>query len=173
MNDFTAQRVVKSYTMNLCAPPADVFPLLCPVREYEWVEPWSCEMIHTASGVAENNAVFTTDFSTQGGEEIWVVSRYETDRAIEFIRITPGFKVNRLDVTLTSGGDTTMMTWTHTYTGLSEAGNRWIMEMNDDVFRSEKAAIEKMLNHFLQTGTMLKWADLALETDPYGYRHKH
>jgi hypothetical protein len=37
--------MVKRYTMNLCAPPADVFPLLCPVRECEWIEPWSCDMI--------------------------------------------------------------------------------------------------------------------------------
>jgi hypothetical protein len=30
MNEFTAERIVKSYTMRLCAQPADVFPLLCP-----------------------------------------------------------------------------------------------------------------------------------------------
>lgn len=45
MNEFIAERIVKSYTMHLCAPPADVFPLLCPVREYEWIEPRSCDMV--------------------------------------------------------------------------------------------------------------------------------
>jgi hypothetical protein len=59
---FKAERVVKKYTMNLSAEPAVVFPLLCPVREYEWIEPWSCDMVFSASGVAENNAVFMTDF---------------------------------------------------------------------------------------------------------------
>ena len=38
MTDFKAERVVKSYTMHLGAPPAEVFPLLCPVRETEWIE---------------------------------------------------------------------------------------------------------------------------------------
>ena len=42
---FKSIRVVKSYTMNVFAAPAEVFPLLCPVREYEWIEPWSCAMV--------------------------------------------------------------------------------------------------------------------------------
>jgi hypothetical protein len=45
MNEFAAKRIVKSYTMHLCAPPAEVFPLLCPVRETDWIEPWSCDMV--------------------------------------------------------------------------------------------------------------------------------
>jgi hypothetical protein len=57
-----------------------VFPLLCPVREYEWIEPWSCDMVFSESGLAENNAVFRTHFPAQGGEETWVVCRYEKDR---------------------------------------------------------------------------------------------
>ena len=34
----------------LNAPPATVFPLLCPVREAEWVPGWTVRMIHSASG---------------------------------------------------------------------------------------------------------------------------
>jgi hypothetical protein len=168
MSAFKALRVVKQYTMTLCADPQTVFPLLCPVREYEWIGPWTCKMVYTQSGVAENNAVFMTHFPPQGGEEIWVVCRYEKDRAIEFIRVTPGFKVNRLDISLTGVEKTTVATWTHTYTGLSEAGNQWIHNLTDDGFNAEKAALEKMLNHYLKSGAMLKMADLHLETDPYG-----
>ena len=45
MAAFKSIRVVNRYTINLCATPAGVFPLLCPVREYEWIEPWSCDMV--------------------------------------------------------------------------------------------------------------------------------
>lgn len=173
MTDFTAERMIKSYTMNLCAAPDDVFPLLCPVREYEWIEPWSCDMVFSASGIAENNAVFQTDFAAQGGEETWVVCRYEKDRAIEFIRLVPGFKLNRLDVVLIGAGDATLATWTNTYTGLGEPGNQWIRRLTDDAFQSEKMAIEKMLNHYLATGAMLTMAELQLETNPYGPKNKH
>lgn len=173
MAAFKSIRVVKSYTMNLCATPADVFPLLCPVREYEWIEPWSCDMVFSASGVAENNAVFMTEFPAQGGRETWIVCRYEHDRAIEFIRVVPEHKVNRLDVALTAVQDSSVVTWTHTYTGLSEAGNQWIRCLTDDAYRTEKAILEKLLNHYLKTGTMLKWADLGPEVDPYGQKHHH
>ena len=70
MTAFKSERVIKSFTMTLDALPAMVFPLLCPVREYEWIEPWSCDMVFSASGVAENNAVFRTDFPTQGGVSV-------------------------------------------------------------------------------------------------------
>ena len=173
MTSFKAEREVKSYTMSLVSPPADVFPLLCPVREYEWIEPWQCDMVFSAGGVAENNAIFTTAFPAQGGGEIWVVCRYETNRAIEFIRVSPGLKVNRLDLALTAVADGTRLQWTHTYTGLSEAGNQWIREITDDTFRTEKVAIETMLNHYLKTGTMLNWADLESEADPYGHHPSH
>jgi hypothetical protein len=168
MTDFKSVRVVKEYTMTLLAEPEAVFPLLCPVREYEWIEPWACEMIYSDSGVAENNAVFKTNFPPQGGEEMWIVCRYEKNRAIEFLRLAPGFKVNRLDIRLTAGAGTTTATWTNTYTGLSESGNQWILKLTDATFRAEKAAIEKMLNHYLETGTMLAMAELTMKKDPYG-----
>ena len=173
MAEFKSIRVVKSYSMTIDALPATVFPLLCPVREYEWIEPWSCDMVFSASGVAEKNAVFMTNFPAQGGRETWIVCRYEKDRAIEFIRLVPEFKVNRLDVALTASQNTSIVTWTHTYTGLSEAGNQWIRRLTDKAYRTEKAMIEKLLNHYLKTGTMLKWADLGAEADPYGQKHRH
>ena len=168
MTEFHAERVVKRYTMQLNAPPDAVFPLLCPVREYDWIEPWSCDMVFSVSGTAENNAVFTTDFESQGGAEVWVVCRYERDRAIEFIRVTPGVKVNRLDISLAAAGSVTRSIWTHTYTGLSAAGNQWIRRLTDETFGLEKAAVEKMLNHYLATGAMLNMADLNIETRYYG-----
>jgi hypothetical protein len=131
-------------------------------------------MVFSASGVAEKNAVFRTDFPAQGGPETWIVCRYEQNSAIEFIRVVPEHKVNRLDVALTAARDaSSIVSWTNTYTGLSEAGNQWIRCLTDDAFRAEKEILEKLLNHYLKTGTMLKWADLGLEADPYGQPGSH
>ena len=44
MSDFKAERIVRMNTIEVEAPLEEVFPLLCPVREYDWVEPWKCEM---------------------------------------------------------------------------------------------------------------------------------
>ena len=45
---FKTQRAIKCHTLHLAAPTANVFPLRCPVREYEWIEPWSCDMGYSA-----------------------------------------------------------------------------------------------------------------------------
>ena len=65
-------RKVVSHVMQLAASPGEVFPLLCPVREYEWIDVWQCEMIHSASGVAEAGAVFRTAFPQDGPPDVWV-----------------------------------------------------------------------------------------------------
>ena len=33
-------RVSRSFIQSLCRPPGEVFSLLCPVREVEWVNGW-------------------------------------------------------------------------------------------------------------------------------------
>ncbi len=35
-------RTIKSFKMQLTAAPDKVFPLLCPTREYDWIDSWKC-----------------------------------------------------------------------------------------------------------------------------------
>ena len=76
-------RVSRAYTMTVEADAQTVFPLLCPVREYDWIEEWRCSMVYSESGVAEVGCVFLTELPGRG-VETWIVSRYEPSRAIEF-----------------------------------------------------------------------------------------
>jgi hypothetical protein len=50
--------VVREYTQSIRGTPDGVFPLLCPVREGDWLEGWSdhCRLVHSVSGVAERAA---------------------------------------------------------------------------------------------------------------------
>ncbi len=159
MTEFTASRDTQTAIMNLNAPPALVFPLLCPVREYEWLPMWRCEMIYSTSGVAEDNCVFITQFPGDRGREIWSVSRYEPDRAIEFVRFTHDVKITRLNIHLESEGDRTVATWTRTMTALSAEGNAIIENIGQDAYKTEVAMLEEMLNHYLKTGRMLEHTD--------------
>ena len=45
--------------MTLSGSPEQVFPLLCPTREYDWIETWQCELIYSDSGFAEPGCIFT------------------------------------------------------------------------------------------------------------------
>ena len=44
-----------SVEFTVPATPERVFPLLCPVLEYRWIPTWQCELLHSDSGVAEED----------------------------------------------------------------------------------------------------------------------
>ena len=160
MNDFMPQRITKETQLMIEAEPRKVFPLLCPVREYEWIEPWRCRVLYSESGVAENNCIFETDFPHNGGRETWIVTHYEKESGIAFVRFTPDEKIIKLDICLSGAGTGgTRLLWRKIFTGLSPAGNRIVTAMSDD-FEAEADRIARMLNHFLKTGTMLPLAEL-------------
>lgn len=44
--DFTAKRITRTYGQTINASPEQVFPLICPVRETEWLDGWRYRMIY-------------------------------------------------------------------------------------------------------------------------------
>ncbi len=53
-------RATHTYRQKLCAAPARVFPLLCPVRETEWADGWLPDLVISSSGIAERDCIFIT-----------------------------------------------------------------------------------------------------------------
>ena len=156
MNGFKAGRISREFIFEVDAPPAEVFPLLCPVREYDWIPNWSCEMIYTESGVAEYNCIFRTGFLS-GDPEVWVVSRYEKENhTIGFVITAPGSHTEKLDITV-NGSDhgKSRVHWTRTYTGLNEKGNEFLGTLAGQTLTSRMAWLEKALNHYCTTGKMI------------------
>ena len=94
-----------SVEFTVPAAPERVFPLLCPVLEYRWIPTWRCELLHSESGVAEQDCVFRTDFPG-AGPMTWVVTRYQPAKHIEFCCFVAEHFVMRLKLTLVpeSGG---------------------------------------------------------------------
>jgi hypothetical protein len=157
MPPLQSKRNVQTGIMQLSAAPREVFPLLCPQREYDWIEAWQCRMIFSETGAAEDNAVFYTDFRQDRGPEWWVVSRYEPVRAIAFIRFSPDVRITRLDIHLAADGPTrTIATWTQTMTALSPEGDAYIDRYGDSSYTQEIKTLEHLLNHYLKTGRPLK-----------------
>ncbi|MEW6265228.1 MAG: hypothetical protein AB1641_19290 [Thermodesulfobacteriota bacterium] len=157
MDSFSAQRAIKTYSYRIPETPARLFPLLCPVREYDWIDGWTCRMIFSRSGLAEDNCVFQTDFKG-AGEETWVVSRYDPERfIIQFVVLNPGLYVMKLDVSLRADGEAgTIVDWTNTFTGLTEKGNAFITEYTDQRHAAVMSHLEQALRHYCLTGQMLK-----------------
>ena len=149
-----AKRAVRTsfeFSYEVSAKPETVFPLLCPVREYEWLDGWACEMLYSHSGVAEPGAVFKTHF----GElpETWHVNVYEPPRRIEYLVVAPDTLITRLTIELVRSSEhRTGMLWRRTFTSLSAAGKAraesWTTERERE--------LGMRLEHFLKTGEMLR-----------------
>lgn len=167
MTDFKAKRITRQYTQRFHAAPDKVFPLLCPTREYEWIEPWKCELLHSASGYAEQDCVFRTRMPGESSDDVWVISPYEPNSRIEFVRVN-GQRVMSYSIILTTNDDgTTTAHNTQVLTALNAEGNQLLNAASDASFVFEMKMGETMLNHYLTTGKMMPLADAVAETQKY------
>jgi hypothetical protein len=156
MTNIKAIRVTHEYTQTNCAPPAQVFPLLCPVREAEWVPEWRYRMIYSKSGVAEAGCIFATP-NDDGSETTWIVTHYDPAAfRISFAWVTPALLAAEINIALAANeSGTTRARIRYTYTGLSEAGNSVIEKYDEDWFRSKMSSWETAINHYLKTGKLI------------------
>ncbi len=154
MTHANAKRLTRQYTMHLHAAPEQVFPLLCPVREYDWLPGWEARIVFTESGFTEQGCVFTT--TDDGGREaVWTVSRYEPGRAIEFVVVIPGIWVTKLDIALRREGGGTVVEWRRTFTALTPEGEQAMAAITETEFAAQVGRLERQLDHYLATGTAL------------------
>ena len=145
-------RVSWSYRQHLEAQPATVFPLLCPVRETEWVNDWRPKRVISASGLVEKDCVFITPGIPE--DALWLVTVHDVENHhLEIIKIIPGVVVGRITVILTAEGDArSTADITYTYTALSDHGVRALEEFTLEHFEGFMKTWELELNHFLRTG---------------------
>jgi len=150
-----AERKVLRYTMQLESDPETIFPLLCPVREYEWIESWACEMVFSVTGFAELDGIFRTLDPASGLEDTWVISRHERPSLVEFVRWNSR-RVIHYSISLKAlGPGRTESEWKQVVTGLGDEGNTSVAALDGKGFETMCRMEEKMLNHFLKTGRRL------------------
>jgi len=147
------ERTVFTGKQSYSFPPKDVFPMLCPVREYEYIPGWECNIVYLDSGLAEQGGVFTTHSHGEGGQrDVWVISRYDANRAIEFVRVN-GMRsmVYRIELQGTQTGGT-VVTWEQVVTGLTEEGNYHVQTLKQSDFTTMLSRMQELLQHYLATG---------------------
>jgi hypothetical protein len=143
-------RVARKYVQKLRAKPAAVFPLLCPVREKEWIEGWDPLTVYTSSGFAERDCVFTTGDVTP--ETIWVMTVCDLARLrIEIVKVTPGMTVGRLNISLSDDEATggTAAEVVYLYTALSKQGEGFVRGYSEEYFTEFMEYWERQLNALL------------------------
>lgn len=147
-------RVSRTYTQHLVGTPEAVFPLLCPVRETDWIEGWNPIAVVSDTGVAEADCVFTTPVSPS--DAIWYITRHEPQsRFVELLKVTPSVTACRLTIQLipAPGGCTAQVTYTHTSLGAD--GDAFVETFTEAHYAKFMQDWETRLNHYLRTGQAL------------------
>ncbi len=150
-------RASHAYTQRLAAEPSAVFPLLCPVRECDWIEGWDPLSVITDSGVAEPDCVFTTAATPHAA--IWYVTRHEPANGfVEMLRITPLVTACRLTIRLRAiaGGSEADIAYTHT--SLGPQGDAFVASFTEEYYRKFMQDWEARINHYLVNGNALRAA---------------
>ncbi len=141
-------RVTHNYTQHLDATPDIVFPLLCPVRERDWVPGWNPAWILSTSGVAEEDCVFATD--DEHGQSVWLITDHQPPTYVRMYKLTPGLVLTRLDISLRPHETTaTTADVRYSYTALSDDGGVWVAERTADWYVRFMKEWEKELNAYL------------------------
>jgi len=153
MNIVKPNRVTRSYTQKLNAPPDQVFPLLCPVREAEWVNGWHPRLVVSDSGLAELDCVFVTPAGPQ--EAIWAITGYEPNDDLEIVKVIPGIVVGKISIHLAEAPGGASAEITYSFTALGPDGDRVVNEFTQRHFDEFMLTWETELNHFLATGERL------------------
>ncbi len=156
MAEFQGKRVIHGFTQTNVAASEKVFPLLCPVREAEWVPGWEYRLICSQSGVAELGCVFATP-NESGPDTVWLVTEYDPAALrIGFAWVWPGLVATQLRISLRpKSQNVTEANIRYVYTGLSEDGNREVERYDEVWFCSKMQSWEKAINHYLKTGRLI------------------
>ena len=145
-------RVIR-YSQAIAGEPEEVFPLLCPTREADWLPGWEAELISTESGFAEEWCVFGTMDENLTGPGVWVFARHEAPELVDIVRFSPPVLV-RIRIVLKEGdSQRTEIHWEYTLTGLTSEGNEIVERLAGAMPDTIKGATEA-LDHYIRTGEL-------------------
>jgi len=146
------KRMCHTYEKLLNAKPEQIFPLLCPSRELDWINGWDCDLIYTSTGYAEKDCIFTTPEGSIFDSGIWILTQFVPNEKVELVRTVQDSRVVHIRITLKDNNDgTTTGMWEEKYTALNEQGNEMVENMPgpDTQFLTE-------LSYYLKNGELMK-----------------
>lgn len=145
-------RKVSTLSETVNGAPEQIFPLLCPTREADWIPGWHPDLIYTNSGYAEENCVFRTEKSHLMNAGTWIFTDYKPNEYIKFVRIDSDIiRHCRIDLVQNSDG-TTKITFKTISTALTVNGNRILENIKN---HSNSNPIFKLMNFYLEKGIMI------------------
>lgn len=152
----------KSYTyvQQLTGSPDDIFALLCPVRECDWIAGWNPRLVISACGVAETGCIFiTADGQAPSGElreATWVVTERDPKaRYVAMTKVSPNFLVTRLWITVSPGDSPkeSQADVRYEYTAVGRDGEAFVRTHTPAMWTEFMQKWERALNEYLRRAT--------------------
>jgi hypothetical protein len=155
----TSERFERIGEFTVPAAPEKVFPLLCPVLEYDWIPDWTCTMVHSKSGVAERDAIFVTP-QKMHKKVVWTAITWEPSRLVEYLLVMGTDAVVRVSISLEELGKgpsaTTKIAWRMLFTAASPLARIGLRsDFTEEKFQAMLGKRKRELTHYLETGTMI------------------
>lgn len=154
---FETKRITRNYCQTIHSTPDIIFPLLCPVREAEWLDGWEYNLIYSKTGFAEEGAVFSTPDKDEK-DTIWIVTKHDPIKyEVEFARVTPPSRVSTLKISIRAKNkESSYVDISYVYTGITPEGNKFIDNYTEAEFLEMVKFWEESVNYFLETGKKLR-----------------
>lgn len=148
---FSSSQFTRKGDINIYARMDDIFPLLCPKREEEWIPSWECETIWSSSGYNEEGAIFKT-MKPYGTMLYWNTLKYdEVNKVVDFLITAPHLYMFRFRIDIVTGEDGMLtLSFSQTFTSVSEEGNDLLNQYKSQDFAGRlKKLKEFMTEHLL------------------------
>jgi hypothetical protein len=149
---FTPIQLIRSGMIHCTASIDEVFPLLCPKREEEWIPCWECETIWSKSGYNEAGAIFRT-LKPYGTELYWTTLQYDIHKQIvDFLITAPHLFMFRFKIEPRVGVDGILaITFTQVFTSVSEEGNAFLNRYEGEDFQGRLNSLGEFMQLYLES----------------------
>lgn len=150
-------RVQHHYRQELDGSAEEVFRLLCPVREAEWIAGWDPLVVFSESGVAESDCVFITPHES-GRKAVWIYDEHEPEELrLGLIKVTPELLLTRVRIQVREAGEgRSFAEISYTHTALGDAGQSIVDSLDAEQWQRFMERWESAMNHYLATGEKLE-----------------
>jgi len=139
-----------------------VFPLLCPVIEYKWINGWKCKLIHYPNGIIEKDCKFqeimTAPFlmGSIAGKTKWTVIFFDSINNKIHFKLDNKDSTSLFKIELTPKGlDKTECLMEFNYKPITKKGDRFINQGGESKISFFISALGAMLKHYCESGEML------------------
>jgi hypothetical protein len=148
---FHATQFMRKGVIHCRAAVEEVFPLLCPKREEEWIPGWECETILSNSGYNEEGAIFRTT-KPYGTELYWTTLQYDLNKKIvDFLLTAPRLYMFRFKIEINAERDGVLvLTFTQVFTSISEEGNTFLNRYRSEDYEARLKSLGEFMNCYLE-----------------------